>query len=369
MDGPAVLSGRHVLTPDGLVGPARVRIADGRITAIEPVAAADPVTLVPGFVDLQVNGIDDVDVNGPGPVDWDRLDVALLSQGTTTWCPTLVTAPLARYPAKLADIDAASRRPGPRPRIAGAHLEGPFLGNRPGAHRPGWIRAPDLDWLRGLPPVVRLVTLAPEQPGTLDAIALLRDRGVVVAIGHTAATAEQVAEAEAAGASMVTHLFNAMAPLDHRRPGPVGRALASATLVVSLIADAVHVHPDVLRLAARAKGPDRFLLVTDAVAWRAERLGEDALQRDQHDGAARLADGTLAGSTVTMDRAVAVMVEQAGLELGMVLRAASTTPADVLGLSDRGRLAPGCLADVVALDDELRPVSTWVGGIQAWSCR
>jgi N-acetylglucosamine-6-phosphate deacetylase len=365
--GAAVLAGRRVLTPHGLVGPARVVVERDRIVAIEPAGAAVPdVTLAPGFVDLQVNGIDDVDCNGPG-TDWERLDELLLAQGTTTWCPTLVTAPLEQYRDKLAEIDEAAARAGARPTIVGVHLEGPFLGTRPGAHRAELIVPVDLDWLRRLPPVVVLVTLAPEQPDAEAAIRLLRDRGVVVALGHTGADTDQVCAAVDAGAGLVTHLFNAMAPLDHREPGPVGVALADDRLTVSLIADTHHVHPDVLRLTARAKGRGHFVLVTDSVAWRTERLAGRGIGRDGADGPPRLADGTLAGSALTMDRAVATMVHRAGIALDDALEAASTTPARVLRLLDRGRLAPGFRADVVALDGALRPVATWVGGRVAWT--
>jgi N-acetylglucosamine-6-phosphate deacetylase len=370
VDSPAhhVLAGRRVLTPEGFVGPARLVTDGDRIAAIEPAGAVPDVTLVPGFVDLQVNGIGDVDLNGDGPVDFDAIDRALLAQGTTTWCPTLVTAPLEQYGGRLDELADARRRDGPRPAIAGAHLEGPFLGRRAGAHRSEWIRPPDLAWLAGLPPEVCLVTLGPEQPGALEAIRLLRGRGVLVALGHTEADHATVVAAEAAGARLVTHLFNAMAPLDHRRPGPAGRALASTALTVSLIADGVHVHPDVLRLAARAKGPGGWLLVTDSVAWRSSAPDHHTASRDPVDGAARLPDGTLAGSTLTMDAAVRTMVDAAGVPLAEVLAAAAATPARLLGLADRGRLAPGYRADVVALDGGLSPVATWIGGVQAW-CR
>lgn len=362
-----VLTARRILTPDGFVGPARLVVDAGRIVAIEETSAAPDVTLAPGFIDLQVNGIDDADVNAAAGTDWDRLDALLLTQGTTTWCPTLVTSPLHRYGPKLDEVAAAARRAGPRPTIAGAHLEGPFLGGRGGAHRQDWLQEVDLQWLRNLPPVVRMLTIGPEQPLAIAAITALRQRDVVVAVGHTSATADQVRAATQAGATLVTHLFNAMTPLDHRQPGPVGVALACDDLTVSLIADGVHVHPDVLRLAARAKGPGGYVLVTDAVAWRAERTLGRNIALDPEKNTPRLADGTLAGSALTMDAAVRTMVHEAGLPLAEVLEAASTTPARVLRLLDRGRLAPGFQADVVALDDALVPVATWIGGEEAWS--
>src|SRR4051812_43136326 len=166
------------------MGPAAVVVDGGRIIGVELVTGPVPDrTIAPGFVDLQVNGIDDVDVaHARTDGDWDRLDAALLAQGVTTWCPTLVTAPLDAFAAPLARVAerAHASTGSARPHIAGAHLEGPFLGGAAGAHPKHLIRPPDLDWLRALPDIVRVVTLAPEQPGALEAIQLLTARGTVV---------------------------------------------------------------------------------------------------------------------------------------------------------------------------------------------
>ena len=307
---------------------------------------------MPGFVDLQCNGMEDIDVAAATGADWARLDHLLLQGGVTTWCPTLVTAPLDAYGPRLEAIAAAAARPvAGRPHIAGAHLEGPFLGGRPGAHRRALLRPIDLDWLAALPPVVRLVTLAPDLAGAERAVATLVARGVLVALGHGAPSAEQVAACVDAGAAMVTHLFNAMPPFHHRDPGLAGAALTDDRLVVGLIADLVHVHPTALRLAFRAKGVDGVALVTDAVAGT---VGEH--------GGVRLADGTLAGSSLTMVEAVRNVVEAAGVDLATAVTAASTTPARLLGLADRGHLSVGARADVVALTDDLDVEAVWVGG-------
>ncbi len=198
-----------------------VVVEDGLITAVRPARGPVPaLVLAPGFVDLQVNGIGAIDVAGAAGPDWDDLDRALLAQGVTTWCPTIVTAPLDGLERSLAGIAEAARRPGGgRPAIAGAHLEGPFVAV-PGAHRPEFVRGRvDLAWLDSLGDAVRILTIAPELPGAIDAIAALRGRGVLVSLGHSACTAETAVEAAEAGARLVTHLGNAMGPLHQRAPG------------------------------------------------------------------------------------------------------------------------------------------------------
>ncbi|MBV9663483.1 MAG: amidohydrolase family protein, partial [Actinobacteria bacterium] len=335
------IAARRVVTPAGVVENARVDVEDSSITAVEHASGVVPDrVLVPGFVDLQVNGIDDIDVTDAEGGDWERLDHLLLAQGVTTWCPTLVTMSLPAYAAPLARIAEAARRSGGgRPHIAGAHLEGPFLGGAPGAHPIEHLSPIDLAWLEALPDVVKVVTLAPELPDAPIAITQLADRGVLVSLGHTTATFEQMHRAADAGARLVTHLYNGMGGLHHRQPGVVGAALADERLATSLIADLVHVHPAALAIAFAAKG-DGAVLVTDAVAWnRPTHAGREIVLGP--DGAPCLADGTLAGSALTMDAAVRNVVHHAGVSLEQALTAAATTPARLLGLADRGGIEPG----------------------------
>ncbi len=359
------LPAARVVMPTRIAGPAVVAIEGGRIVAIEPTTEPVPDrTIAPGFVDLQVNGIGAIDVASATGSDWDELDRALLAQGITTWCPTLVTAPLDDYAPRLARISEAAARASDsdavRPVVAGAHLEGPFLGGAPGAHPPDLIRAPDLPWLDELPPIVKIVTLAPEAPDAITAIKSLVARGVLVSLGHSSARYDEAVAAAAAGARLVTHCFNGMAPLHHREPALVGAALTDERLAVSIIVDLVHVHPAAVDLAFRAKGNRGIVLVTDSVAWQRGTVGD---VRMSFDGVApRLADGTLAGSALTMDGAVCNAVNHCGVSLLDAVRAAGSTPARLLGLDDRGDILPGRRADLVALTPDLTVEATWVRG-------
>ncbi|MEY2472783.1 MAG: N-acetylgalactosamine-6-phosphate deacetylase [Actinomycetota bacterium] len=353
------LAASVVVTPDALLTPGEVTVDDGAIVDVRPHTGSAPERILcPGFVDVQVNGHDDVDVATADGGDWDRIDAILFAQGVTAWCPTIVTAPLDVYPARLERITAAAARPTSpqRPTILGAHLEGPFLGDAHGAHVPEWVIPLDLDWLAALPEIVKVMTLGPEQPLALDAITLLCGRGVLVSMGHSNATYEQALAGADAGARLVTHLFNGMVGLHHRSPGILGAALSDDRLVPSLIADGVHVHPAALRAAARAKGRGGWVMVTDAVGWKSHDRVEIV------DGAPRLADGTIAGSCARMDECVARMVRAAGIDLVDVIQAAATTPARLLGLdAERGALLPGLRADIVSLDPEtLRATEVWI---------
>ncbi len=349
-----------VLSPEGPVAGAEVVVEGGCITEVRPATGPVPdVVLAPGFVDLQVNGIGGVDVAGAAGADWDALDQALLAQGVTTWCPTVVTASLDALEASLAGVARAARRPTrPGPRSPGHTSKAPSW-PWPVRTVPELVRTMvDTAWLDSLGDRVRVVTLAPELAGAVDAIAALSGRGILVALGHSACSAEVAGQAAAAGARLVTHLGNAMGPLHHRAPGLLGAALADDRLSVSVIADLVHTHPVFVRMVFAAKGAQRVALITDSVA------------SPDGEGPPRLADGTLAGSILTMDGAVSNVVHHSGVSLADAVQAASTNPARLLGLADRGAIAPGRRADLVALrnlaDDEWKVATVWVGGAVAW---
>jgi len=362
-----VITANSVLTPAGWTQPSSVTVDNtGFIVDIAPTSG--PVQhrlLVPGFVDLQVNGVDDIDVSRADSSDWTRIGQLLIDQGVTSWCPTLVTAPLSRYELPLGRIAEAQMQAQAlgRPAIIGAHLEGPFLGGAPGAHRRDMLAPIDLAWLAALPTIVRLVTLAPELELAAEAIQLLVERNILVSLGHSAPSIAQCDAAVEAGAAMATHLFNGMSGVHHRDPGLAAYALVNDRLTVGLIADLIHVHPLAIELAFRAKRADGVVLVTDAVAWRAGTAG--AVGLTMSDGAPRLADGTLAGSALTMDEAIRNVVNHCSVSLEQAVRAASTNPARLIGCADRGAIAVGQRGDLVELDDELRVGAVWLNGVRA----
>ncbi len=335
-----------LLTPDREVRPGAITVDDdGYLTAAPASTPTEPLEgiLLPGTIDLQCNGTGGRDLVEATDEAFDRVGRMLLEAGTTAYCPTLPSAPADFYPRFLDAAAAARTKPGPR--ILGVHLEGPYLNPvRAGAHDPRNLRSPDLDGLGNLldrhPDLVRLVTLAPELPGALELIGLCVERGVTVALGHTDATEEQAAAAFEAGATMVTHMFNAMAPLHHRQVGVIGAALANREVGCSLIADGFHVHPTVATFAARALGPRRGILVSDAVAHpRTDRLV----------GGFSLLDGCVAN------------LSSWGIPFRDAVAMATATAADAVGAGPLGRLEPGAPADAVLWRDG-KVAQVWLGG-------
>lgn len=356
----ASTTGSWVVVADGVVVERGDRDPPSRAHVI------GDVVLSPGFVDLQVNGIGSVDFGRATPDEWRTAGRALLESGVTSYLPTLVSSPRDFYAdalARVADaqVDAASAG---LPTIEGVHLEGPFLGDAPGAHPPELLGPVDVGWLLALldsqPGLVRLVTIAPEaDPGLLGTRALV-ERGVVVALGHSRCTYDDAVIAADAGATIVTHLFNGMGPLGHRAPGLPGAALDDDRLTPSLIADFVHVHPALLRLAAMRK---HCILVTDAVAVNIDYFGAFVEDRD---GAAYLPNGTLAGSTLTMDRAVRNVQTLVGLPQAIDM--ATITPARAARIDTYASLGVGGRADLVALDrTSLEVVGVWLAGEAAYA--
>lgn len=394
MDGAGALIRCDRIVTDAGVVDGFVRIRGGRIAAVGPDAGREPgepvvdlrgCWLLPGLVDLHVHGAGGWDTYAlPGPGDPDTaagLARLLAACGTTAFWPTLAThrpeamEAACRYWA--ARVQASPPGPAPGARILGIHLEGPFLNPaRAGAQNADWMLPPSPPAVERLlaagAGAVRRVTLAPELPGALAAARRLAAAGVLVAAGHTDASYEEMAAARAAGVALVNHAFNAMRGLHQREPGAAGAALDPALgLDCEVIADGLHVHPAILRVLWRLKGPERLAAVSDAVAAALLPPGTYDVGAFTvtvgPDGTSRLPDGTLAGATATLLDGVRVLVERAGLELTEAVRCAATVPARLAGVGDRkGRVRPGYDADLVAVDGSWRVRAVWVEGREAF---
>ena len=391
-----LLTGGRVVTPAGVLSPGWIRVAGTAIDAVGPGEPGEqrssglPVTrlsghwVLPGFIDMHVHGGGGTSFTQGTAEDARHTADFHRRHGSTTIVASLVTAPLTDLDARAAMLAGLAREGV----IAGLHLEGPFLSAaRCGAQDPRHMIAPDVAAFERLHAAaagqLRVITVAPELPGATALIKAAAQAGVIAAVGHTDATADITSAAVDAGASHATHLFNGMRPLHHREPGPVGALLDRDEVSCEVIADGVHVHNTAIRLVARACGPGRLVLVTDAMAAAGMpegryRLG--SMQVDVARGVARLAAeaepaaagagagpaGAIAGSTATMAGVVRRAVA-AGLPVTDVAAAASTTPARLLGLVERtGALRAGLHADLVVCDEEfgLRAVmrqGEWLG--------
>jgi N-acetylglucosamine-6-phosphate deacetylase len=351
------LRGR-VVTPTEVVDNGIVLIEDGRIADIRRSPGPGPATpwILPGFVDIHVHGGGGYTLTTGDPDQARAVAAFHRYHGTTTMLASLVTAPFEL----LHDAAAAFAPLIEEGVLAGLHLEGPYLSPaRCGAQNPAWLRDPDIAELTHLIDLggVRMVTIAPELPDALAAIRLLRRRGVVAAVGHTDATYEQTLAAIDSGATVGTHLCNAMRPVHHRDPGPIVALLDAPSVVCELVADGVHLHDGMVSHIVRAAGPDRVALVTDAMAASGMPSGEYELAGQDVtvvDGRACLAaEGILAGSTTTADAALRRSIHS-GVSIVGAVTMASTTPARVLGLrAELGAIVPGLRADLVLLDGEL----------------
>jgi len=369
--GGQLIAGGRVVTPEGVLDPGWVLVERGVIGSVgtgtpppaDEVIDAAGAWVVPGFVDIHCHGGGGESFSCAEPERVARAVTAHRRHGTTTLLASLVSRPvpeLARQIAELAELVDDGL-------LTGIHLEGPFLSAaRCGAHDPAILRPPDEDSVNTLlaagKGAVRMVTIAPELDGALPAVKRLVSAGVLAAIGHTDATEAQVLPAVDAGASVATHLFNGMRPLHHREPGPIGTLLDDERVTVELICDLVHLHPAVVRMAARHAGTGRTVLITDAIA--AAGVGDGVydvggLAVTVVDGVPTLAGGAaLAGSTLTMDAAFRNLVRGCGLSIQEAVAATATRTAELLGLSKvTGSIVAGRSADLVIMDAGLRPTT------------
>jgi N-acetylglucosamine-6-phosphate deacetylase len=376
-----IYGGRPLANPAGTPDLALL-IEDGLIQAIgastdlpcppgaERLDAAGRL-VAPGFIDLQLNGAFGLDFTAAPETIWE-VGRRLPQYGVTAFLPTIVTSPLAAVAAAQAVIQA-----GPPPGYLGAmplglHLEGPFLNPaKRGAHDASLMRVPSLPAVADWSPAqgVRQVTLAPELPGALEVIQALSQRGVLVSAGHSLADYDQARAGLAAGVRYGTHLFNAMPALDHRAPGLAAALLTDARAITGLIPDGIHLHPAIVDLIWRCKGPDQVSLVTDAMAALGNPPGRYWLGGAEvlvDETSARLADGRLAGSILSLDQALRNLIAFTGCAVAEAVDTVTAVPAHALQLADQGALRVGAQADIVLLTPDLRVSATLAGGRLAW---
>lgn len=370
------IAARQVVTSNEVLTNCRVLVTDGRISGFErlsgPEADAGPDGwLLPGFVDTHVHAGGGADFSTTDTDEARRVIDFHRSNGSTSMFASLVTSPLPVLESQIGAlaplVDSGD--------LAGIHLEGPFLAAaRCGAHDPDLLIPPTDDVVDTLLAAadgrIAMITLAPELPHAIAAIGRFVDAGVRVAIGHTEADRDTIAAAIDAGATVATHLFNAMPPVHHRNPGPVPLLLADDRVLVELIADGTHLHADMIAMAIRASGADRVALITDAMAATGMPDGRyrvGGLEVDVRAGVARLArddgePGSIAGSTLTMAEALRFVHQTTGVDLPTVARMAATAPADWHKITGAGRIEIGAPADLVLVDSDAALQQVWKAG-------
>jgi N-acetylglucosamine-6-phosphate deacetylase len=373
------IRGATIYTPQKKIENGAILVVNGRISSIGEAGQITPPTevqildaegmsLVPGFIDLQLNGGFGHDFTTSPETIWD-VATELPQYGVTSFLPTIITSPLETVARgqKVLHNGNGNGKSGAVP--LGLHVEGPFLNpKKKGAHNAKHLRTPDLGAISAWAPNqgVRLVTLAPELPGALEMAETLESRGVVVSAGHSMATYDEAIAGFNAGITYCTHLFNAMPPLHHRKPGLIGAALGDNRCTVGMIPDGIHLHPAVAQTIWAAKDNQKLTLVTDAMAALGMppgryQIGDKEVFVTEND--ARLKDGTLAGSILSMDQALRNLMAFTGCSLMEALPAITTTPASLLDIADqRGTLSPGSYADLVLLTPELEVAVTLVKG-------
>jgi N-acetylglucosamine-6-phosphate deacetylase len=351
-----------------------IETLDGRPATAPGHVELDSGILSPGLIDVQINGCLGVDFSDASEHDWVTISRALPAMGVTSFQPTYITAPIPALVAGLQSFAAVRPVLGTAggARALGVHLEGPFLSPaRRGVHDATFMVDPtpaNIDALLGDPLTtahISMVTLAPELPWALEAIRLLCAAGIVVSVGHSDAVGSQVHDAVVAGATMVTHIFNAQRGFGHREPGVAGQALAEPSMTIGLIADFEHVSPTACEVVLNAAG-GRVAIVSDAVATAGMppgtfQFGRQRITQGADAPLPRNEAGTIAGSVTFLDGAVRNLVG-IGRGIAEVLNAATRVPADALRRPDIGRLAPGARADVVWWSDTLHPLRTWIDG-------
>lgn len=384
-----LLRNARIVLPDRTVDQAGLLIRDDLIAGLFESSAnilpdsdteidLNGLTLFPGFIDVHIHGAIGVDTMAARAEDLDSVSEFLATRGVTGWLPTLVPAPAADYASAIKAIEEAIKLNGGA-RILGVHYEGPFVNSAQcGALRSEFFRsfagANDLDDLARIqqPSAKHMITVAPEIVGGVELVLELNRRAWIISLGHTRASFALLDEAFAAGAHHMTHFMNAMTPLHHRAPGPVGWGLARPGVSCDIIADGIHLDPVVLQLLLKLKGADRLSLISDAVAAAGQGDGEYEIWGETitvKDGRTSNSRGAIAGSAITMLDAVRQMQRLGASEVELAQMAA-TNPARLLGIDqDCGAIEAGKRADLVALDDEGQVVLTMIGGTIVYDAR
>ena len=355
-----------IIVENGVISSiARELISDGNL----PERVIDATLISPGLIDLQVNGGWGAEVTS-NPDDINHISRLSLTTGVTAWLPTVVTSAAESYPPLFDAWGKHDPQAGAVP--LGYHLEGPFITvEKKGAHNPEFIEAAGEElfqsWLQQ--DSIALVTLAPDRPAAARRIRELSSRGILVSMGHTNATYEQFVAGIDAGALKATHLFNAMTAIHHRAPGAMVATMIDDRVTAGLIPDGIHSHPATVRLAIKTKGLDGIVIVSDMMAACGMGpgiypLGTKTVTVD-HDSA-RLGDGTLAGSLLTMDQALRNLVDWSECTSAEAIHMMTAVPARLLNDSSRGRLVVGARADISAWNENLHPTTTMIGGAICW---